>query len=142
MDSSSLADKLIEKIDNGLTDRVVTPFSVGQAPYILLEKHPSVYRFRGELYCEHDIIKIGDINRLYELIDMPDASITKPQAIWIYNRVYEMAREFDSRYLLVNASYVWDTYTSQMIPVEQFDEIAVTTDKTTKRIRSYNECIR
>lgn len=142
MDSSSLADQLIERIDGGLVERDITPFSVGQAPYILMEKHPSIHRFRGELYCEHEKIKIGDIYRLYELIDMPDASITKPQAIWIYNRVFEMANELDSRYILITDDFVWDTYTSQLIPAGKFEDISVMTDKTSKRIRSYNGSIR
>lgn len=133
MDSSSLADRIIKR---GGSVSPYEPFSLEKAPERIMRLHPSIYRFRDNLYHEHSILKRGDVYTLCALIDLPSAKFTKPEAIWVYNRLLEIANKMDERYIVVSQNLVWDREEAKLIPVESFDNMVTTSDATTHRIRS------
>lgn len=133
MDFSSLADQVIHKQNRSKYED--EKFDILNAPDIIMRKHPAIYKSRGLLYHEHYLIRLGDVDYLLHLIDMPDAKITRGNAIWLYNRLLEAAPPLSERYMLVSKNQVWDKYTSELIPVEAFEKPATTKDKTTLRLR-------
>jgi hypothetical protein len=136
MGSSSLADRLIERMETG--KHVDREFSIESAADIIFSKHPAIYKLGGQLYHEHSVIRCGDKTKLYGLIDMHDAKLTQAQAIWLYNRLYEMAPELDERYLLITTDYLWDKKTASVVPVDRADFVS-TKDRTTFIVRRKDE---
>lgn len=133
MASSSLADMII---GGGDTEGVKTsPFVLEQAPERIMSLHPAIYRYRDELYYEHTIIRPGDIDILLRLLDQIDAKLTRPQALWVYNRIYEMARDLSERYVIVSVDLVWDRETTKLININEFGTMATLSDRTSKRLR-------
>lgn len=135
MDFSNIADAVLNK-QGGSQGIISDSFSVESAPGRIMQLHPAIYKFRGQLYHEHGIIKPGDIYTLYELIDLPDADLSKPQAIWIYNRLLEMAKTFSDRIIVLNNDYVWDKHLGRVIPLEllPFESFSTMSDKTSLEI--------
>lgn len=137
MDFSNLADKIIERKGTGPSSSYSPePFHLETAPDRILRLHPSIYRFRDNLYHEHSILKRGDVDTLCALIDLPDTRMTKAEAIWVYNRLFDIANKMDERYIVVSQNLVWDREESKLIPVESFNNMVTTSDATTHRIRS------
>lgn len=136
MDSSSLADRLIERMETG--GHVDREFSIESAADIIFSKHPAIYKLGGQLYHEHSCIRCGDKVKLYELIDMHNARLTQAQAIWLYNRLFEMAPKLDERYLLLTTDYLWDKKTASIVPVDRGGFIS-TKDRTTFIVRRKDE---
>lgn len=133
MDLSSLADQVIHKQNRSKYEG--EKFDILNAPDIIMWKHPAIYRWHGWLYHEHNLVRLGDIDYLLHLIDMPDAKITRGNAIWLYNRLVEAAPPLSERYLLVSKNLVWDRNTARLIPIERFGKPTTTKDKTTLRLR-------
>lgn len=140
MDSSNLAERLIQKLNSAphIASLTVTKFSVEAAPDIIVSRRPAIYRFGRFLFHEHELIKSGNKEQMYRLIDMPDAKITHAQAVWIYNRLFESAPELSRDCVLVSRDYLWDRRTAQLIHVSDRDFIT-SKDKTTLRIRREDE---
>lgn len=136
MGSSSLADRLIERMETG--QHVDAEFSIESATDIVFSKHPAIYKLGGQLYHEHSVIRCGDKAKLYELIDMHDAKLTQAQAIWLYNRLFEKAPELDERYLLITTDYLWDKKTASVVPVDRAGFVS-TKDRTTFIVRRKDE---
>lgn len=130
MDSFSLADRLLLEQSRSVAEEE-EKFNIYKAPSIILDKHPAIYQWHGQLYHEHRVIKMGDKNYLFRLIDRPDAKLNNSQAIWLYNRLLELAPPMSSRYILVSDRLVWDKQTAELIRVELFDNVVTTKDKTT-----------
>ena len=130
----NLAEKLIARKDAPKAEKN-SGFSVEDAPSIILEKRPAIYTYRNTLFHEHTPIKYNDVEKIYQLLDMHDAKLTKAQAIWIYNRLMEMAPPLEDRYILVSSRYLWDKERATLVPVSEFPDITTQSDATTKRIR-------
>ena len=130
-----LADELIERLDNPLVGYERKPFSVGDTPEHIVDRHPAVYKIQGMLYCDHRIISPGDKRRVFELLDSPDAEFTKAQVMWVYNRLYESAPDLDDRYIVASRDMVWDKETATLMPIGEMDNFITMSDKGTKRIR-------
>lgn len=133
MDSSSLADQLIDK--RGAASPSRRPFSLEDAPDIIFERHPSIYLHGGRLYHEHNLIRPGDIKYLFQLIDDPYAKISTQQGIWIYNRLLERAAVLDERYIVISCDMVWDRATAKIMPI---GDAITTKDNTTRRLNGRN----
>ena len=104
-------------------------FSVSSAPDIIYRNHPSLYLHRGNLFCGHKLIRQGDMDALYDLIDMPDAKLTRPQAIWLYRRLYERAATFSEDKIAVSSDYVWNRETGRL----EKSAVLTTNDERMKR---------
>lgn len=125
-----LADKIIERLNS--PSMQTQEFTVEGAPDIILAKHPSVYKIRGSLYCGHDRMEQGDREQLYALIDDPNASLTRAQTAWVFNRLYESAPEVGDRFMVVSHDYAWDRETASLVPLDDLGEFITSNERTTK----------
>ena len=85
------------------------------AKYILyrcLRNNDEIYKWRGELYNGHNILTPTPqcIIGLADVCDM----ITPAQAIWVYNRLLEIAQELDEDKIRVSADAYWDMNASKL----------------------------
>lgn len=125
-----LADKLIERLNS--PSMQTQEFTVEGAPDIILAKHPSIYKIRGSLYCGHDRMDQGDREQLYALIDDPNASLTRAQTAWVFNRLYESAPDIDERFTVVSHDYAWDRETASLVALDDLGEFITSNERTTK----------
>lgn len=110
-------------------------FEIEDAPRIVFENHPSIYRVGDKLFCGNDYIRYNDKDKLYALLDRHDARLTTAQAIWLYNRIMEMAPELDSRYIQISGDYLWNTETCNLVPIKDFGDFITTNDKRMREKR-------
>ena len=113
---------------------------VSNDPYDWLERikevSPSIYRHHGLLWHEHEVLEKGNTLQFTSLIRSPNVVVSRPQAIWLYDSLYEWAPELNDRYIVVSADFVWDARTGELIPIEHFARrIRTLSDKLTKEIR-------
>lgn len=136
-----LADQLIERMSpNSQYYEYQDEFDILDSPNIIFRKHPSIYRYHGELWHEHSLISCGDQEKLYELIDLPSTKMTKAQSIWLYNRLFEKATDLTDRIVLVSKYYAWDKDKQTLVPICKLPKGFVTQNEaTTKSIRTMNE---
>lgn len=85
------------------------------AKYILyrcLRRHDDIYKWRGDLYSGHTILSPTTqcIIRLADVCDM----ITPAQAIWVYNRLMDIAAELDETKIRVSNDMYWDIEKSEL----------------------------
>lgn len=125
-----LADKIIERLNS--PSMQTQEFTVEGAPDIILAKHPSIYKIRGTLYCGHDRMGQGDREQLYALIDDPNASLTRAQTAWVFNRLYESAPEIDDRFMVVSRDYAWDRETASLVALDDLGEFITSNERTSK----------
>lgn len=125
-----LADRLIERLNS--PSSLAQEFTVEGAPDIILAKHPSIYKIRGTLYCGHDRMEQGDREQLYALIDDPNASLTRAQAAWVFNRLYEYAPDIDDRFMVVSHDYAWDRETASLVALDDLGEFITCNERTSK----------
>lgn len=109
-------------------------------PYDWLERikevSPAIYRHQGLLWHEHEALEKGNTLQFTSLIRSPNVVVSRPQAIWLYDSLYEWAPELTERYIIVSKNYVLDTGTGALVPIENFGRrIMALSDKLTKEIR-------
>lgn len=87
------------------------------AEYVLLRclrrhVHPTaptttgLYRYKGDLFINHTQLQ-PTANSIIMAADMP-TSVSSAQAIWIYNRLQELAPELDDTKIQVDKEQYWD----------------------------------
>lgn len=130
-----LADRVIASNEETRGRPKRDKFNIEDAPRIVFENHPSIYRVGDKLFCGNDYIRYNDKDKLYALLDRHDANLTKSQAIWLYNRLFEMAPTVDDRYIQISCDYIWDRHTGTMISTEEFGDFVTTNDR---RMREKN----
>lgn len=128
----NLAEKLIANKDKKHPSAVPT---MEELPELILENHPAIYVYHNTLFHEHTPIRYNDVNKIYQLVDRHDIRLNAPKAIWIYNRLVEMAPPLEDRYILVSPQYVWDKDSAMLIPVSKFPYLVTQSDKTTKKLQ-------
>lgn len=128
----NLAEKLIANKDKKKLSTVPT---VEELPELILANHPAIYTYHNTLYHEHTPIQYKDINKIYQLVDRHDIRLNPPKAIWVYNRLVEIAPPLEDRYILVSPQYVWDKDYAMLIPVSEFPHLTTQSDATTKRLQ-------
>lgn len=131
----NLAEKLIANKDKKRSSNDSVVPTVEELPELILANHPAIYTYRGTLYHEHTPIQYRDINKIYQLVDRHDIRLNPPKAIWIYNRLVEIAPPLENRYILVSSQYVWDKDYATLIPVSEFPYLTTQSDATTKRLQ-------
>lgn len=86
------------------------------ASYILsrcLRRHDDIYKWRGELWSGHTQI-LPTPQSIIALADICDM-ITPAQAIWIHNRLMEIADELDETKIQVCSNAYWDFEKCELI---------------------------
>lgn len=125
--AESLADKIINASQNpsSLSDE----YSIETAPDRFFSLHPSTCRIGEYIMCDHEVVR-NDAKQLMRLLDHPKASLSYPEASWLFSRIVERAPELNDRYIVVSGEYVWDRETSSLLPLHP--GVKTTNNKKTK----------
>lgn len=99
------------------------------AQYLLFrirKTSPSVYKIDDWMFHEHELLERGNVDQMLSLIRSPKIKITKSIAIWLYDKLYEVAPYLERRYMIVSDRYIFDTYLGIMVPIEKFNTRFIT----------------
>lgn len=108
-----LADELINKT----TRPQVEHLEMEDVPDEIFRKHPSIYKYRGDLYHEHDRIRPADQKQIFLLVDNHRLRLNPAQCAWVYNRLLERAPNLEDDCIVVSRDYAWNKKTGQLIPL-------------------------
>lgn len=108
-----LADDIINKTARPKVEHL----EMEDVPDEIFRKHPSIYKYRGDLYHEHDRIRPADQKQIFLLADNHRLRLNPAQCAWVYNRLLERAPALEDDCIVVSADYAWDKKTGQLIPL-------------------------
>lgn len=145
MGDGNLADRLIANMERGGGDFAPAGFYVDDlgcwvedniqkdesrlAQYLLFRIRkisPSVYKIDDWMFHEHELLERGNTDQMLSLVHSPKIKITKSVAIWLYDKLYEVAPYLERRFVIVSDKYIFDTYLGVMVPIEKFNTRFIT----------------
>ena len=122
-----LADDIINRASS--RRQQVDELNIEDVPDEIFKKHPSIYKYKGDLYHEHERIRPADPKQIFLLADNHHLRLTPAQCAWVYNRLMERAPNLEDDYIVVSADYAWDKKNGQLIPLTS--QIITPNERTT-----------
>ena len=98
-----LADEIINRIAHPKVEQL----EMEDVPDEIFRKHPSIYKYRGDLYHEHDRIRPADTKQIFLLADNHRLRLNQAQCAWVYNRLLERAPNLEDDCIVVSRDYAW-----------------------------------
>ena len=122
-----LADDIINKTARPKVEHV----DIEDVPDLILQKHPSIYRIKNDLYWQHERIRPASRDQILLLADNHYLKLTPAQSAWVYNRLLERAPNLEDDFIVVSRDYAWSKKTGQLIPLKNFTQSIITPNERT-----------
>lgn len=122
-----LADDIINKTARPKVEQI----DIEGVPDLILQKHPSIYRIRNDLYWQHERIRPANRDQIFLLADNHYLRLTPAQCAWVYNRLLERAPNLEDDFIVVSRDYAWCKKTGQLIPLKNFTQSIITPNERT-----------
>lgn len=122
-----LADDIINKTARPKVEQV----DIEDVPDMILQKHPSIYRIKNDLYWKHERLRPANRDQIFLLADNHYLKLSPAQCAWVYNRLLERAPNLEDDFIVVSRDYAWSKKTGQLIPLKNFTQSIITPNERT-----------